>query len=113
MFKRLTKKDLTFMFVITAIFAAFVIVMVRRGYIWGSPTDWGNQHIVLPDYFRKLFYDTHELFPSFAFNIGAGQNIYNFAYYGLYSPIILLSYLLPFVSMKSYLIGASIAGVIV
>ena len=32
-------------------------------------------------------------------NLGGGQNIYNFAYYGLYNPVILLSYALPFVKM--------------
>ena len=29
-------------------------------------------------------------------NLGGGQNIYNYSYYGLYSPLFLLSYALPF-----------------
>ena len=48
----------------------------------------------------QLFYDTKDLFPNFAANLGAGENIYNFSYYGLYSPIILFSYLLPFVQLQ-------------
>ena len=46
--------------------------------------------------FRQQFYDTGDFFPEFA--VGASEedmNIYNFAYYGLYSPAFLLSYLLP------------------
>ena len=35
--------------------------------------------------------------------LGGGQNIYNFAYYGLYNPLYLLSYLLPFIEMTDYL----------
>ena len=51
-------------------------------------------------------------FPSFAPNIGCGENIYNLSYYGLYSPIILFSYLLPFVKMSTYIQIVSIIGII-
>lgn len=83
----------------------------RHG-IFGAKVDWLSQHSVLPAYFRQQFYETGDLFPEFAPNIGGGQNIFNFSYYGLYSPIILLSYLLPFVKMGDYLMAASIAGLI-
>ncbi len=77
--------------------------------IFGSKIDWINQHSVLPDYFRRHFYETGKLFPEFAANIGGGQNIYNFSYYGLYSPILLISYLFPFVPMSYYMMFAGIA----
>ena len=70
---------------------------LRRG-LFGAKVDWVSQHSVLPDYFRRQFYETGNLFPEFAANIGGGQNIYNFSYYGLLSPVILPSYLLPFSS---------------
>ena len=70
---------------------------------FGSYTDFINQHAVFPEYFRNLFYETLDLFPSFAFNIGGGQNIYNFAYYGLLSPFTLLSYLFPNIEMTTFL----------
>lgn len=79
-----------------------------KSYVFASKVDWISQHSVLPEYFRQQFYDTGKLFPEFAANIGGGQNIYNFAYYGLYSPVVLLSYLLPFVKMGDYLMAASI-----
>ena len=81
------------------------LFVLRRG-VFGSAVDWISQHSVLPDYFRKQFYATGELFPEFAFHIGGGQNIYNFAYYGLYSPVILLSWLFPFVKMSDYMMAA-------
>ena len=70
---------------------------------FGSKKDWISQHVMFPDYLRKLFYDTGDIFPNFAFNLGGGQNIYNISYYGLFNPIILISYLLPFVSMITYI----------
>lgn len=51
--------------------------------IAGSQIDWISQHTVLAEYFRQRFYSTHEFFPQFASELGGGQNIYNFAYYGL------------------------------
>lgn len=76
--------------------------------IFGSKVDWISQHSVFPDYFRQQFYETGEIFPEFAANIGGGQNIYYFAYYGLYNPIILLSYLFPFVKMGDYMMISGI-----
>ena len=79
--------------------------------IFGAQTDWINQHSVIPDYFRQQFYSTGKFFPEFAPNLGGGQNIYNFAYYGLFSPLILPSYLLPFIKMEDYLMAVSIVGI--
>lgn len=78
--------------------------------IFGSRVDWISQHSVLPDYFRQRFYATGNLFPDIAWNLGGGQNIYNFSYYGLFSPVILFSYLLPFVPMGLYIMASSMAA---
>ena len=86
---------------------------VGRHGIFGAKVDWLSQHSVLPDYFRQQFYATGKLFPEFAANLGGGQNIYHFAYYGLYSPLILPSYLLPFVKMSDYIMVISITGLTV
>lgn len=75
---------------------------------FASEVDWLGQHSVFPDYFRRLFYRTGKLFPSFAANIGGGQNIYNFSYYGLFSPLILPAYFFPFLPMSYYLMGVSV-----
>ena len=86
--------------------------------VFGAKVDWISQHSVIPELFRQQFYDTGnffpdfrkqfyatgKLFPEFAMNLGGGQNIYNYSYYGLYSPLFLLSYALPFVKMSTYVI---------
>ena len=82
----------------------FCWLFCLRWGVFGAKVDWISQHSVIPDYFRKQFYATGKLFPEFAMNLGGGQNIYNYSYYGLYSPLFLLSYALPFVKMSTYVI---------
>ena len=88
-------------------------LFVGRNGVFGAKVDWISQHSVIPDYFRQQFYDTGELFPEFAANLGGGQNIYNFSYYGLFSPVVLLSYLLSFVKIHDYIIAVSVAWIAV
>ena len=95
---------------LTGLTLFFCRMFVGRYGIFGAKVDWLSQHSVLPDYFRQQFYATGKLFPEFAANLGGGQNIYHFAYYGLYSPLILPSYLLPFVKMSDYIMAVSIIG---
>ena len=95
---------------LTGLTLFFCRIFVGRYGIFGAKVDWLSQHSVLPDYFRQQFYATGKLFPEFAANLGGGQNIYHFAYYGLYSPLILPSYLLPFVKMSDYIMAVSITG---
>ena len=86
------------------IFITAVTLAVNRcGFIWGSDRDWKNQHFAIPEYFRMRFYETHDLFPDFALQIGGGQNIYNYSYYGIANPLYLPAYALPFVKMSTYI----------
>lgn len=86
----------------------FCYLFCFRYGVFGAKVDWISQHSVLPDYFRQQFYETGELFPEFAANIGGGQNIYHFAYYGLYNPLLLPSYLLPSVKMSDYMMAVQL-----
>ena len=102
--RKLDKRDIYNILIINILFFLILIIIFFNSHgIYGSKMDFSTQHYMIPDYFRKLFYSTKELFPSFAFNLGDGQNIYNFSYYGLLSPIILLSYLFPFVKMLHFM----------
>lgn len=74
----------------------------------GSSMDFLNQHIVFPNYLRELFYSSGKIIPSFIIHIGSGQNVFNIAYYGLLSPIIMISYLFPFIKMLDYIIISNI-----
>lgn len=98
------KKDFDYRYILICFFALlFLISMMKKGSYFGSSVDWYNQHIKFPEYFRTLFYSSGNFFPSFAFQLGGGQNIYNFSYYGLYSPLLIFSYLVPFVKMIDYM----------
>lgn len=101
------KQDILVLLLYSLIYIIIVGILTRGEFVFASTTDFEMQHYIFPEYFRNLFYDTKDLFPDFALNIGGGQNIYNFSYYGLLSPIILLSYFLPMIPMIYYLIGAS------
>ncbi len=107
MLNKVKKLDKNYYFIVL-ICLLLVILSIPSNYLFGSLTDWITQHIVFPDYFRKLFYETGNIFPSFAPSIGAGQNIFNFSYYGLYSSLFLISYLLPFIDMTTYIIVLNI-----
>ncbi len=111
--KKFNKKDYINITILTLFVIAVVLILTRGKYIYGSTTDWKDQHFLLAEYFRNLFYSTGKLIPELALNIGGGQNIFNFAYYGLLNPIILISYLLPFIDMMHYVIISSILVVII
>lgn len=98
--------DKTPLYFLTGTVLLCLVFVIRNG-IFGSEVDWISQHSVIPDYFRKLFYETGDLFPEFAMNLGGGQNIYNYSYYGLYNPVILISYFLPFLKMSDYIMISS------
>ena len=97
------KRDYINISILIAVFLLIIFSIVGFNYVNGSTVDWDSQHVVIPEYFRNLFYDTKDIFPSFAFNLGAGENIYNLSYYGLLNPFILLSYLLPNIPMIKYI----------
>ena len=88
--------------IIIFIILCYFLYITRFKNIFGSDTDWVIQHTVYPDYFRELFYKTGNLLPNLSFHLGGGQNIFNFSYYGLLSPIVLLSFFLPFLSIVTY-----------
>lgn len=90
---------------IIIIFSLLLGVLFIR---FGSSMDYLTQHIVFPDYLREMFYKTGKIIPSFMTHIGAGENVFNIAYYGLLNPIILVSYLLPFVKMLDYIVVTNI-----
>ena len=80
--------------------------------IFGSNTDWLSQHVNLADYIRNVMLENKTIFPDFAFNIGAGQNIYDLSYYGLFRIDVLISCLLPSVEMKDIIITYMLINIV-
>ena len=110
--KKIDKNDLIYKLLLV-ILCLLLIIISKGSNVFGSDTDWIRQHIIFPDYFRDLFYSNHNLFNTFSPHIGSGINIFYLSYYGLFSPIILLSYLLPFVGMGNYIIYSSYILIII
>ena len=110
---KITKKDLfaNIIFIIT--FIIIYLLLTKNNSLFASNIDFKYQHYLIPEYFRTLFFSTHDPFPDFAFNLGSGQNIYYLSYYGLYNPYILISYLFPHVKMITYLITVNCLIVII
>lgn len=112
--KRSFKKEDYINILILCLMYLFIVVLITHGkFMYGSKIDWDVQHWAFPEYFRNLFYDSKSLIPSFAPNIGGGQNIFYFAYYGLLNPIVLISYLFPKINMASYILVTSMIIIIV
>lgn len=94
------KKDKTNIFIITTIIMIIVsFILLKNSYV----INYG-----LPEYFRSLFKETKELFPNFLFNLNGGTNALNLTSYGIYNPIILISYLFSSFNMKLYLMVINI-----
>ena len=85
------KRDRYDALMLLGIFVALLAVVVctlATGYRYGSVIDWQS--------------------PDFLPEVGAGQNAYNFSYYGMLNPLIFPSYLMPFVSMVTYVEALSV-----
>lgn len=98
------KKDLIAIFIFILTFSFIYLFLTKDNNLFASTLDFKYQHYLIPEYFRTLFYDTHDLFPDFERNLGSGQNIYYLSYYGLFNPYILLSYLFPKINFLNYMI---------
>ena len=107
------RKDYINLLIIFCFYILIFLVVTRFTNVFGSDTDWINQHTVFPDYLRNSFYETGKLIPNFSLNYGAGQNLFNISYYGLLSPLILPSYLFPNMSMTLYMTIINIIVVLV
>ena len=104
----MNKKDIRNIVIICLIFIFYVFYTYLSGYVYISEVDFISQHFRISQYLRDLFYNTFGFFNNFAFNLGAGQNIFYLSYHSLYSPILLISYLFPFIEMSTYVIISNI-----
>lgn len=110
--KYLKKEDFFPICILILIVLVLVLSVTHFTYVFGSTIDWGNQHYALPEAIRNYFYQTKDLFFEFLPTLGAGENIFYFAYHGYLNPLVLLSYLFPFIPMVTYIQITSILCVI-
>lgn len=84
---------------------------MRREYFFGSEGDWLSQHVGVAQSLRETMLQTGSILPQYI-HLGGGSSIYDFAYYGLLRPDVLLSCLFPNVEMKYFIAGYAIFGVL-
>lgn len=82
-----------------------------RGEFFGYGSDWLSQHLPLAETLRSTMLDSGRLLPLYL-HLGGGSSVYDFAYYGLLRPDVLLGCLFPQVGMEYLLAGYSLAGIV-
>lgn len=96
---------------LTVVTLLLLFVPLGTTYFFGSEGDWHSQHVGIAESIRQVMLETKQLIPQFI-RLGGGSNIYDFAYYGLLRPDILLSCLLPDVEMKYIIAAYAAIGVV-
>ncbi|VYS86158.1 Bacterial membrane protein YfhO [uncultured Blautia sp.] len=105
--KKFTK--INFLHLILILSAALLLtwLIVPKGHLFGSETDWYCQHVNIADAMRKQFFVSGKWFPDFT-ELGGGTNFYTLAYYGFFRPDVFLGYFLPWVSTETLVQGYAI-----
>lgn len=75
-----------------------------EGLLFGFGSDWLSQHLPIAESLRQAMLESGRLLPLYI-DLGGGASAYDFAYYGLLRPDVLLGCLSPSVGME-YIIGA-------
>ena len=76
----------------------------EEGLIFGFGSDWLSQHLPIAESLRWAMLESGRLLPLYI-DLGGGSSAYDFAYYGLLRPDVLLGCLLPGVGME-YILGS-------
>lgn len=103
-FKKRYKDIIILLLLVITYFVLYLLLTKNGTYYFASSKDFDVQHYLLPEYLREIFISNHDLVPSFSFNLASGTNIFNLAYYGLFNPIFLLSFLFYKIRMLDYVI---------
>ena len=107
------KSDIRYMaalgILIVLITGMLFMLLQSKQLVYGSITDWLSQHVAFAEYFRENFLSNRTAVSRLSLQLGAGQNMAEFIYYGLLRPEILLSYAFPMIKMSTYIMISSIA----
>ncbi|MDR3116882.1 MAG: YfhO family protein [Bifidobacteriaceae bacterium] len=105
---RFSKTDWLALLVIEFIWVAIflgVFIFNEISFVYTTnSSDFIYQHVPLIENFRQLFYNSAKLIPEFIPNLGGGQDAFNYTYYGLFNPLILPFFALPWLSGYHYMV---------
>ncbi len=101
---KVQKKLLFDLLIITAVYGAILLLLHYNGYAIGNgdSSDFLSQHLKFFEYLRNNFWYSHDLFPQFNQSFGLGQSFVAMYYYGMYNPLLLLSYVVMIVNPFTY-----------
>ena len=95
-----TKNKKNLLYITLTIIVSLLIMLTISIY---NSTNYLKEEISTIEYIRTLYYNNFNLIPDFATNLKNGISTYSLIEYGFLSPIVLISYLLPFLNIKVYL----------
>lgn len=96
---------------LTGIVLLLLLLPLGTGMFFGSEGDWYSQHVGIAESIRQTMLETGCLIPQYI-HLGGGSSIYDFSYYGLLRPDILISCLMPDVDMKYIIAGYAVLEMI-
>ncbi|MCM1180402.1 MAG: YfhO family protein [Clostridium sp.] len=93
--------------------AACILLFLPMGFgnFFGSDGDWLSQHVGIAESLRQAMLKDHTLLPQYI-GLGGGSSLYDYAYYGVLRPDVVLSCLIPKAEMKYVIAGYAALGVI-
>lgn len=105
--KKFTKINFLQLILILSASLLLTWLIVPKGHLFGSETDWYCQHVNIADAMRKQFFVSGKWCPDFT-ELGGGTNFYTLAYYGFFRPDVFLGYFLPEISTETLIQGYAI-----
>lgn len=88
------------------------LVPLGSGNLFGTEGDWYTQHVAIAETIRQAMLDSGKWIPQYVL-LGGGSSIYDFSYYGVLRPDILISCLFPEIEMKYFISGYALLGIYV
>ena len=80
------------------------------GNLFGTAGDWYSQHTAVAETLRQAMLESGRLIPQYL-PLGGGSSVYDFAYYGVLRPEVLLGCLFPEIQMKYFVAGYALLGI--
>lgn len=109
--RRTLKRNLKFHILLCMIALAVLLIPLPSGSIFGSEGDWISQHVAVAESLRQAMREQKTLIPQWI-GLGGGSSVYDFSYYGLLRPDVVLSCFFPQIEMKYVISVYAILGVV-
>lgn len=104
-------KQIFYHLCLTIIALIIMLLPLPDGILFGNDGDWYSQHVGIAESIRQTILETGSIIPQYI-HLGGGSNMYDFAYYGLLRPDILISCILQNVEMKYIIMTYAMVGVL-